>query len=254
MAALYKRNVAFKRALDAAAAQKKELQELEEMRECTFKPKIAKSFSARGGGSTRYDMDEDVKMPTRLRHLQVPSHKMFTAFKSPEPNKGERALDAQGGPLDGIAQAFEKLELDLNQRHFVVRALEKENKRLRYASAFARDDVPSAQQSLGGDFDFGLRNKSKTRNRRGRVQASGSSNSPNLRTRRHSRKDQREVGAFVAEDTEAEADMWQAEAEGIIENLSDYIRHSTTYVSSLLWEFDQVRASETGNGKGSDSP
>ena len=216
MAAIYEKNVAFKRAKEAEMAQKKELRELAEMRECTFKPKINKSFRSRGGAPS-YNMDVEVRMPSRLRHLHIPSiqtrydgHR--PAEKSPSAVEGS---ENSGGVLDGIQDAFEQLESDLNQRHFVVRALENETKRLRLVSAFARADVPSAQQHLGGDFKWPVTSSEQ----RGADDAENGSGYP---------------------DETAEVEQLQLEAHELVDGLVDYVTHSTTYITNLLWEFDQV--------------
>jgi hypothetical protein len=254
MAAVYRKNVAFKRAKDAEFAQKKALRDLAEMRECTFKPRINKSFLARGGAPS-YNMDDEVRMPARLRHLHIPS------LQTRHEGRGDQHPDALGqgsggagggsggegaGSVDVIAKAFAALEVDLSQRHYVVKALEKENNRLRFVSAFARADVPSAQQHLGGDFRWQRR---RTRGSRPSSQRQGS----------HSKGDGgggggggrgRTGGVGLRQgdddnDSDGDVDddaaqLLQAEAHELTDGLADYVRHSTTYVTSLLWEFDQL--------------
>ena len=214
MAAIYEKNLAFKRAKDAEMAQKKELQELAEMRECTFKPKINKSFRSRGGAPS-YTMDVEVRMPSRLRHLHIPSIQTRHDGRR-QPEKSPTAAGGSGDMLDGIQDAFEQLESDLNQRHFVVRALENETRRLRLVSAFARANVPSAQQHLGGDFKWPVTSSELQGSDGAKNSSEGYSNET------------------------AEVEQLQLEAHELVDGLVDYVSHSTTYITNLLWEFDQV--------------
>jgi hypothetical protein len=289
MAAVYRKNVAFKRAKDAEFAQKKALRDLAEMRECTFKPRINKSFLARGGAPS-YNMDDEVRMPVRLRHLHIPSLQTRHEGRGEQHQHGPNGHGGAGGGgdddgLDVIAKAFAALEVDLSQRHYVVKALEKENNRLRLVSAFARADVPSAQQHLGGDFRWQHPRQSQSPQPPSHSRAGGGRGGVQLRGGRGS-SSQRQggvdrgshsgggggggsegrpggedngagKGAYdddeeKAEEEKEEVTQLQAEAHELVDGLADYVRHSTTYVTSLLWEFDQLsyllEADESGAG------
>ena len=207
MTSVYEKNVAYRQAVAAMLTQQKELQDLEEMKECTFKPRINKSFSAKSR-PPKYEMDAPVRMPARLRHLQVPCHRTHQ-FEKARKSKEPKSLDSV---LPGVTEAFEQLDMDLNKRHFVIQALEKENRRLRLEAVFAHHDVPSAQQHFGGDYKV---------------------------------THERLLDARSRTATNDVCNDLKVEADGLFGGLSDYLRHSTSYISNLLWEFDQVSRANT---------